>query len=140
MTHTIVQKDQMISFDFTLWQLNGYNICYANGEIPDSVHYDSKAKYIRSITANGVNIDHDLAGLAILPEADYDLKFYSVSGNTLENKTKRPPIGLMPRKLHNEARIKDIVEAMARFMDESKQIPLEWIDELSELSRWNENK
>lgn len=134
----MIPQNVMVPFDFAIWQLNVYNVCYGNGEIPESVHYDLEAKYIRSITANGVNIDHDLAGLAILPEADYDLKFYSVSGNTLENKIKRPLIGLMPRKLHNEARIKDIIEAMARFIDESKQIPIEWIDELSELSRWNE--
>lgn len=135
----MIPKELMVPFHFTLWQMYGCNVCYTNGEIPESVHYDLEAKYIRSITANGVNIDHDLAGLAILPEADYDLKFYSVSGNTLENKIKRTPIGLMPRKLNNKARIKDIVEAMSMFIAESKEIPLEWIDELSELSRWNEN-
>jgi uncharacterized FlaG/YvyC family protein len=47
--------------------------------------------------------------------------------------TEKPPIGLKPRFIHNEQRIHEIVEAMNRYIQVNKQIPIEWIDEYNEL-------
>ena len=136
----MIPQNVMVPFDFISWQTNGCNVCYQNGETPAEVYYDAKLEIIKSKTLDGYSMTSDTSGVNVNGLYEYNLKFYSVSGNTLENKIKRPPIGLVPRKLHNESRIKDIIEAMSRFMYESKQIPLDWIDELYELSKWNENK
>ena len=44
--------------------------------------------------------------------------------------SKRPPLGLMPKKIHDEKRIESILEAMIRYTKEGKSIPPEWISEL----------
>jgi hypothetical protein len=50
---------------------------------------------------------------------------------------EKPPIGLMPKKFHNQAvneeRLKDICEAVQRFLNAKREIPLEWIEEYNEL-------
>lgn len=46
---------------------------------------------------------------------------------------KGPPLGLMPRYLHDEKRFEEIRNAIKRFEDEGKIIPQEWIEEEQEL-------
>lgn len=43
-------------------------------------------------------------------------------------------IELMPKKLHQEKRMKDIIDAMKRYSDTGLTIPSEWINELAELN------
>ena len=45
----------------------------------------------------------------------------------------KPPIGLTPRKTHNWQRAQDIMAALTRYVAQSKPIPKEWLDELSDL-------
>ena len=45
-----------------------------------------------------------------------------------------PPIGVRPRWSWDEARVQEISEALVRYSEAKKDIPLEWIDELRELS------
>ena len=47
---------------------------------------------------------------------------------------KKPPLGLMPRWLHNKRRKREIVEAMLRYIDAGVAIPNEWIQELQDLN------
>lgn len=45
----------------------------------------------------------------------------------------KPPLGLMPKYLHDEKRFEDIRNAMGRYADAGKVVPQEWIDEEKEL-------
>jgi len=57
---------------------------------------------------------------------------------TIENKvapTKKPPVGIKPRHLHDTNRIKEIHSAMGRYIEDAKQIPAEWTKELLDLSK-----
>ena len=45
-----------------------------------------------------------------------------------------PPIGLMPKKIHQEHRMMDICAAMLRYIEVGLPVPEEWIEELSELA------
>lgn len=47
--------------------------------------------------------------------------------------SKKPPIGLRPRKIVAELRIKEITEAMIRYANDNYIIPPEWITEYNEL-------
>lgn len=47
----------------------------------------------------------------------------------------KPPLGLMPKYLHDEKRLEDIRNAMGRFTDAGKVVPQEWIEEEKELIR-----
>lgn len=50
--------------------------------------------------------------------------------------SKKPPIGLKPRFIVVEERLKDIVSAMVRFSEANMLIPPEWIEEYNELVNW----
>ena len=47
---------------------------------------------------------------------------------------EKPPIGLRPRFIVEEERIREISNAINRYAHESKKIPQEWLDELIELN------
>ena len=51
---------------------------------------------------------------------------------SLKNLSK-PPIGLVPSYIWKEKRVQVIKEAMKRYVDASKIIPMDWWDELNEL-------
>ena len=48
-------------------------------------------------------------------------------------KSKRPPIGLKPRYIHDHERYIEIYGAIQRYYDAGKKIPVEWIEEYNEL-------
>jgi hypothetical protein len=55
----------------------------------------------------------------------------------------RPPLGLKPRQLVEEDRLEQICQAVVRYMEASKPIPEEWIEELAPLflralGRWRD--
>jgi hypothetical protein len=45
----------------------------------------------------------------------------------------KPPLGLVPRKLHLESRRNDIIAAIYRYNMANKQLPIDWTDELSDI-------
>lgn len=45
----------------------------------------------------------------------------------------KPPIGLKPRKIHEQERGLEIVWAMQRYIDAGVEIPGEWLDELRQI-------
>lgn len=51
----------------------------------------------------------------------------------IEGEWKKPPIGIMPRYIFISKRIRDIVEAMNRFIEVERDIPIEWVRELNDL-------
>ena len=48
---------------------------------------------------------------------------------------ERPPLGLKPKRIHDEHRQKEIIEALARFAVAKKIPPNEWFDELKSLNK-----
>ncbi|MER2057169.1 MAG: hypothetical protein ABTA16_00015 [Niallia sp.] len=50
----------------------------------------------------------------------------------LETDTK-PPIGLIPKHIISEQRLRDIDSAIERYMEVKRSIPIEWIEERNEL-------
>jgi hypothetical protein len=50
-----------------------------------------------------------------------------------EIKYKKPLLGLMPKRIHDELRIDEISEAIKRYISEKKEIPIEWIEECGSL-------
>ena len=46
---------------------------------------------------------------------------------------QKPPLGLMPRQIHNWNRKIAIIEAMERYSNVGMVIPKEWVSELKEL-------
>ena len=57
--------------------------------------------------------------------------------NDIENyigtaKHTKPPLGLVPRFIRDEARVKEILEAIGRYNEAGKPVPQEWLDELNE--------
>ena len=50
-------------------------------------------------------------------------------------KHTKPPLGLVPRFIHDEARVKEIIEAIGRYNEVGKPVPVEWLNELNEKIR-----
>jgi hypothetical protein len=47
--------------------------------------------------------------------------------------TAKPPLGIMPRYIHDEQRLNDLCLAINRYITGNKAIPIEWIEEYNEL-------
>jgi hypothetical protein len=52
----------------------------------------------------------------------------------------RPPLGLMPEYIHKEQRLKDIKDAIGRYLEANMAIPISWVAEQYYLECWIENK
>ena len=46
---------------------------------------------------------------------------------------EKPPLGIIPRKFHDEKRMSEIKEAFIRYMESDYEIPVEWLQEYNEL-------
>lgn len=55
------------------------------------------------------------------------------STSTIKMNSKKPPLGLRPRYIAEEMRIREIEDAVARYKNADKVVPSEWVDELLEL-------
>lgn len=57
-------------------------------------------------------------------------------------KSEKPPLGLTPKKVNKElnrkSRLKDVYEAINRYLQAEKSIPSEWVDEYNELLRFGD--
>ncbi|MCK5614038.1 hypothetical protein KAR91_69890 [Candidatus Pacearchaeota archaeon] len=49
-------------------------------------------------------------------------------------KTKKPPLGLYPRRYYEEARLADIADAIRRYLGAMMAIPKEWVAEYNEIT------
>lgn len=52
-----------------------------------------------------------------------------LSGMVLRSKKEKPPLGIQPRHLWNEERLRVIDEAIVRYVAEHRSIPPEWLSE-----------
>jgi hypothetical protein len=50
-------------------------------------------------------------------------------------KHTKPPLGLVPRFIRDEERVREIIEAIDRYNEAGKPVPQEWLDELNEKTR-----
>lgn len=57
---------------------------------------------------------------------------YVPTAGSSENMTA-PPLGLMPKWLHDERRMREILDAMDRYAAAKMPVPVEWISELRDL-------
>lgn len=54
--------------------------------------------------------------------------------------SKKPPLGLMPEWRHKELRLQEIREAVQRYLDKGKAVPINWIAEEYDLQGWFKNR
>ena len=52
--------------------------------------------------------------------------------------SKKPPLGLVPRNVHEQNRIFVIEKAIVRYVIAGMPIPVEWVEELVELYKRTE--
>ena len=50
-----------------------------------------------------------------------------------KNEKEKPPLGIMPKDVHNKKRVLEILEAMRRYNEVNKTIPKCWFHELEDL-------
>ena len=53
---------------------------------------------------------------------------------------KKPPIGAMPRYIHDELRKRELGKAMVRYIEAERTVPLEWVMEYNELIERNQEE
>ena len=46
---------------------------------------------------------------------------------------EKPPVGLMPKKLHDEARFQKVCRAISEYYNSGRKIPIKWVEEYNEL-------
>ena len=54
---------------------------------------------------------------------------------------RRPPLGVMPKYVHDQHRMSDLFNAVLRYMTEGCKLPKEWIAEIDKLlNEYSEDK
>ena len=98
---------------------NGEYWVYENADtrVPSSMYWDNDLNQFTSAD-NSPGPPHQVKDPVYWDENDH---------------AKKPPIGLTPRKTHNWQRAQDIMAALTRYVAQSKPIPKEWLDELSDI-------
>ena len=75
-------------------------------------------------------------------QAPFTKEIFTPKNHLLENievdfeqvsNAKKPPMRLMPKKLHTEQRFAEVCSAVTNYYNASKKIPVEWIEEYNEL-------
>jgi len=51
----------------------------------------------------------------------------------MSNKIK-PPLGIMPRYIHDGSRRIDLRKTIIRHLDAHREVPLEWVEEFNEIT------
>ena len=76
-------------------------------------------------------------GVSLKFSLDKDRWCYRCScyASFMKPKVEKPPIGIMPCKLHRQERMEIIIDAMQRYTKANIQIPKEWIEELNTINK-----
>ncbi len=53
--------------------------------------------------------------------------------NKDKTNTSKPPLGIEPRELHDEARQHELISAIYRYINANKEIPIQWIEEYNNI-------
>lgn len=69
---------------------------------------------------------------------DWSVAFKELNLNNIIVETEtvspiKPPLGILPKKFHDEKRFKDLHDAVLRYFDARIPVPSEWIEEYNEL-------
>lgn len=73
-------------------------------------------------------VDSDMAILYAYDNAEHAKPYPS------ETPSLKPPMGLTPKWVREEERIKEVREAIMRYYNSRKKIPIEWIEEYNSLT------
>lgn len=49
--------------------------------------------------------------------------------------SRKPPLGLIPRWLHREQRLNEIIAAMSRYIYAGMQLPIDWVEEYNQITK-----
>lgn len=53
----------------------------------------------------------------------------------IERGKEKPPLGIVPRWMHEGQRLRELRETIVRYMQHGEYLPLEWIEEYNDLIR-----
>jgi hypothetical protein len=53
---------------------------------------------------------------------------------------KKPPLGIIPKDIWEMQRLKELMEAISRYYNDYREIPIKWIEEYNELIKRHSNK
>lgn len=105
------------------------NVRWTGGELVISCKDRCETPFERVFPcAFGGYLVKDSNCVVTFPNGELEKYFYPVKEDN-----KKPPIGLMPRKLFIEGRIQDIKDAIQRYSESNKEIPTEWTEEYNDL-------
>jgi len=62
----------------------------------------------------------------------YQKVFFSTEG-VRRDTSEKPPIGIIPKGIHDRSRAVDIINAVQRYVQAGKSVPIAWIEELKVL-------
>ncbi len=123
------------------------NGCGENGIILDNGTIDSNRVFSIKCIGNEVVFYEECDGyfdvqftsmeaIEMLEEAITWIK--EMTDGSIEKETgkvpKRPPLGLLSREIHGQLRIKQILEAIWRYVIAKKAVPSVWVEELQDLT------
>lgn len=61
------------------------------------------------------------------------MKKEGICGKKADGSAIKPPLGLMPKKVHDQKRFTDVRDAIARYCEAGLEINIEWIIEYNQL-------
>ena len=64
---------------------------------------------------------------------EFEAKGSVYKGTLLQESSEKPPLGIMPKWLHDEKRMYEIIKAVARYGEANMPVPFEWMEELESL-------
>jgi hypothetical protein len=80
-------------------------------------------------------INGEFVGECTEVEVNYETLLPVVKISMPKKLEEKPPLGLMPRNIHESQRIGEILEAMQRYNEAGKPIPAAWVEELRDLNQ-----
>ncbi len=70
----------------------------------------------------------DETKLKVLNFVERQLRLYNVSNCAI-----KPPLGLVPKWVRQKERHEEVCQAIARYYNDNREIPTEWVEEYNEL-------
>lgn len=95
----------------------------------DGVPWCRTARLLNGKVQEYVPSSEEWESLNAPSDTEVDFKYFTID----KHNTEKPPLGLIPEKHHKRLRSVDICQAMERYVQAGKVIPIEWISELKKL-------
>jgi hypothetical protein len=114
---TVEYIDKELPVNMLIEYIKKYSISTPHSQgFTESIEAFFKIEFQKNITARDINAVHD--------ENNNNIPLIA-----------KPPLGIMPRYLHDESRMIEIYSAVSRYYHAGKAIPVEWIEEYNELTK-----